>query len=121
MFQPAKEQVMINTEPSGVEVYVDGESRGKSPVKVPLQRNKSHTIVAATQGAVYTRELNPKLSAAGTLDIVGAAVILVPGVGLLAPGAYDLDKTIMLRLQPSYTEDELVEASTAPSTTQPVR
>ena len=91
VFRPAKQAIRIETTPSGVPVFVDGQDRGPSPVTIELQRNQSHKIMASTQGAVYTRELNPKLSAAGTLDIIGAAVVLVPGVGLLAPGAYDLD------------------------------
>ena len=110
LFRPAKQQVIIETTPTGVPVYIDGEPRGVSPVTVDLQRNTGHTIMASTQGSVYTQALEPKLSATGALDIVGAAVILVPGVGLLAPGAYDLNTrhvTLHLDQRP-------------PETTQPV-
>ena len=90
---------MIETTPPGLSVYVDGENRGPSPVSVKLERNRSHTVMAATNHSSYTRELNPRLSTAGTLDIFGAALLILPGVGLLAPGAWDLEmKTVVLHL-----------------------
>lgn len=103
-FVPWKEQVRIETTPAGVPVYVDGVNVGPSPVTLDLPRNKSHTIVAATQGSFYRRDLNPDFSVTGTLDMVGGALLLVPGLGVLFPGAYDLDSHVVMHLdeRPAY-------------------
>ena len=41
----------------------------------------------------YQRTIRSQLNATGILDVVGLALFVLPGVGLLTPGAYSLDET----------------------------
>ena len=95
-FRPKEQQVRIDTDPTGLPVRVDGQDRGLSPITISLDRNVSHTIVASDTNRVYVRELHRKMSTTGKLDMMGGAMVLVPGLGLLTPGAWDLDSTDVL-------------------------
>jgi hypothetical protein len=92
-FVPWEQTVTVRTLPEGVPVRIDGQDHGPSPVTLKLRRDESHTVVATTQGAYYARELHSKVSATGALDLAAGAILIVPGLGLLAPGAWDLDGT----------------------------
>ena len=90
-FRPADQQVVFDTTPRGATLFVDGIDRGPGPIMLTLRRDTTHVVEAATDTVSYTRELHPRLSVTGGLDMVGGSIFLVPGLGLLAPGAYDLD------------------------------
>jgi hypothetical protein len=98
-FKPKMQQVTIATVPVGATVIVDGKEVGRSPVTVPLQRNRSHSIAATLGSKTGTRDLNTRLATSGILDIVGAVLFLVPGIGLLTPGAFDLHPNVTVEVR----------------------
>jgi hypothetical protein len=93
LFQPKMQTVTISSIPSGAVIKVNGQSLGAAPQSIQLERNKSHTITAQLGNRSAVRELNSKMSQTGILDIVGTIFFLVPGIGLLSPGAWELDST----------------------------
>lgn len=99
MFKPKMQQVTIATVPTGALVTVDGKDVGRSPVTVPLQRNRSHSIAATLGSKIGSRDLNTRLATTGILDIVGGVLFLVPAIGLLTPGAFDLHSNVTVEVR----------------------
>ncbi len=64
------------------------------PAQVTLKRNKDVSIQCYKKGFVpYHRTVGNHLNDTGVLDIIGTCLVLVPGIGLLTPGAWSLDET----------------------------
>lgn len=98
-FQPKFQTVNISSIPEGADVKVDGQSFGKAPISVQLERNKEHSIVGMYGTRSTVRQLSPKFSSTGILDVIGTVFFLFPGLGLLTPGAWELDSTqVVLQL-----------------------
>ena len=92
-FQPLRQTVNISSSPAGAVLTVNGQTQGKGPISIQLERNKDHTVVATLGGRSTIREINSKFSKTGILDVIGTILFLVPGIGLLTPGAWELDST----------------------------
>jgi hypothetical protein len=92
-FQPKMQSVTIATVPTGAAITVNGQNMGKSPITVQLERNKDHAIVAQLGSKSAVRNLNSGFSKTGVLDLIGTFFFLVPGIGLLTPGAWELDES----------------------------
>jgi len=92
-FQPKMQNVTINSVPSGADIKVNGQNLGPAPVSLELERNKEHAIVATLGSRSSVRQLNSKFSKTGILDVIGTIFFLIPGIGLLTPGAWELDST----------------------------
>ena len=98
-FQPKMQDVTIDSFPRGATIMVDGQDVGTAPVRMQLQRNTGHTIVASLGGEAATRRLNPHLSTTGVLDIIGGVLFLVPAIGIATPGFWtvsDLNPTLIM-------------------------
>ena len=50
VFTGTRQEVTINSVPSGARVYIDGSSRGRTPVIVNLKRRKRHTVNIELEG-----------------------------------------------------------------------
>jgi hypothetical protein len=80
-----------SSDPQG-EISVDGVPAGTGSVAMKLDRRKPHTVtVRAPGGKTGAGSFNKKISAAGVLDIVGGIFLLVPFLGLLGPGFWELE------------------------------
>jgi len=91
-FAPKTEEVAVNTEPSGAEVYVNNSFQGTTPCRVPMSC-KGGTITVKKAGydpQLYT--VGKSLGTCGIMDIVGTVIFLVPAIGLFSAGAYTLDE-----------------------------
>jgi hypothetical protein len=75
------------------EVYVDGTLKGVGPQTVLLSKKNTHSVMAKCGGSSGVVTIDRNLSTTGILDIIGGFLILVPFVGLLAPGAWELSPT----------------------------
>ncbi len=92
--KPTMQSVSITSSDSEAEIYADGEHVGRGVATAKLKRNETHTFMAKTaDGRAGTAQLGRSWSSTATLDVIGGIFFLVPFVGLLAPGAYDLDST----------------------------
>ena len=93
VFRPWKQEININSVPDNVSITMNGIEY-ETPVQVDVRRNHDLAIQAYKKGYIpYQRIIRSQLNTTGVLDIIGALFIAVPGVGLLAPGAYSLDET----------------------------
>ena len=90
LFVPQKQAVHITASDPLAAIMVDGEFVGTGSAAVQLQRNRSHTVVAQVGARQGAGVINTRISTAGVLDIVGGFIFLVPFLGLLGPGFWDL-------------------------------
>ena len=83
-------------------VFVDGSFVGTGTCTVDLKKKKSHSVMAkAEDGRVGVARIDKSVSTAGILDIVGGFFILIPWIGLAAPGFWELDPdTVAIALPP---------------------
>ena len=57
-----------------------------------LDRTQSHTVTAKTaDGKAVAAAINKKISATGVLDIIGGCFFLVPFLGVMGAGFWELD------------------------------
>ena len=87
---PGSQSVNILPSSPRADVYVDGNLIGKGPQSVSMKKSSSHSIMAKCGGSAGTGVVDHSLSTTGILDIIGGFLILVPFLGLLAPGAWKL-------------------------------
>lgn len=92
-FRPFDQTVKIDCAQKGVQLKVNGASYD-CPAEVPVRRNKAVDVRASKEGyPTQQRTIRYQISTTGVLDLTGALIILVPGIGLAFPGAFDLDTT----------------------------
>lgn len=75
------------------EVYVDGTLKGTGAQTVDLTKKNSHSVMAKCGGSAGVVTIDRHLSTTGILDIIGGCIILIPLIGLVAPGAWELSPT----------------------------
>jgi hypothetical protein len=72
---------------------VNGD-RFNCPAEIKVRRNNYVLIEAEKEGYEnYIKSIDYHLNGTGITDAVGAAIWYIPGVGLMVPGAWDLDET----------------------------
>jgi hypothetical protein len=92
-FRPFDQIVKIECAQPGVQLKVNGASYA-CPADVPVRRNKAADVLASKEGyPTQQRTIRYQISTTGVLDLTGALIILLPGIGLAFPGAFDLDTT----------------------------
>ena len=95
-FKPATQSVIITASDTSAEIFINAEPKGVGTVTAELRRNKSHAIMAKVGDRVGTATIGTSVSATGILDIVGGLFWLVPLIGIVTPGFYDLDQTTFM-------------------------
>ena len=89
-FAPYKQNIYINGTPADATVVVNGNVV-KIPATIEVARNKNLTIIAHKEGfKPYKVTTGYSLNTIGTLDAIGCYLLLLPGLGLLSPGAWEL-------------------------------
>jgi hypothetical protein len=92
LFVKKEQAVTIRATDPNADIYVDGANMGKGTLSLTLDRTRSHTVTAKTaDGKAGAAAINKKVSGTGVLDIVGGIFFLVPFLGLLGPGFWELD------------------------------
>jgi len=89
-FAPPTQNIYINGTPADATVIVNGNTV-QIPAVLEVPRNKNLTIIAHKKGfKPYSSTTGYSLSTIGVLDAVGCWLLLLPGAGLIAPGAWEL-------------------------------
>ena len=105
----------VRTTEPGAKVWINGEYIGETPMEVPVRRDEPVSILARKEGfEPSSRTIDNHWSTSAIWDMVGGALILLPGLGLFAAGARDLDTTeVLLQLFPEQPEDAPAEEAPA--------
>jgi hypothetical protein len=92
-FKSHDQSVSISCVDQDIVLMVNGQIT-KCPTQLNLPRNRDFSVQANKSGCFpYNRSIGHHFNTTGTLDAIGTLLILVPGIGLLTPGAWDLDET----------------------------
>ncbi|NLF92532.1 MAG: PEGA domain-containing protein [Oligosphaeraceae bacterium] len=88
LFLPWYEDIVVETDPPGAEVIVDGQ-KYLSPLRVPVRKDRTFSIYVNKEG--YRGQnawCGRNLSASGILDLVGACAFYVPAAGFISPAVW---------------------------------
>ena len=89
-FAPSTQSIHINGIPADATVVINGNTV-KVPATIDVPRNKNLTIVVHKNGfKPYKVTTGYSLSTIGAVDAIGCWLFLLPGAGLLSPGAWEL-------------------------------
>ena len=92
LFIPKQQAISIRSNDPSAKLLVDGTEVGTGSTSVMLDRTKSHTVVAkAASGRSGAVAIQRKISGYGIADIIGGVFLLVPLLGLLGPGFWELE------------------------------
>lgn len=102
LFTSSVQSVIISPSDPAAEVLVNGVFAGQGTITLDLKRNRSHSVMARVGDRVGTAQVGYGISSTGVLDIVGGVLFLVPFLGALGPGFWELDAThIVVALPPA--------------------
>ena len=103
VFRSDTQTLNITCSEKGTLLRVNG-NRYPCPTKIDVLRNKAVQVEAEKKGfESYSRLIDHHLNGTGKLDVVGAAVFVVPAIGILGAGAWDLDQTdLYVQLFPAH-------------------
>ena len=112
---PPTQLVTIAASEPDANIFVNGR-QVENPAKIRAKRKNSLSIEAQKPGFhVATRTVRPTISTTGVADIIGFFIILLPGIGMLTPGAWRLEETDihlqMFRLDEPNTSDAVNKGS----------
>ncbi len=101
--RPDKQTINITCSQQDLVVKVNGD-RVTCPSKVDVRRDSKVVFEATKEGhETFSKTIDYHLSTAGKWDVVGTLCLLVPVVGLMSPGAWDLDQTdFSIQLHPTH-------------------
>src|SRR5690349_20048492 len=86
------QDLTVQASEEGATIYVNDQEVGPSPVTVPVRRNRDVVVRVRKPGFEdSTRTVDVHWNTTAVLDAIGGVLILVPALGLFAPGAWDLD------------------------------
>ena len=93
-FQPPRQSVTVGTTVPGATIKANGVSVGTSPITFNAKRNRTLNLVATKQGyGDSVMQIERQMSTTFMLDVIGGWFFLLPWIGLLTPGAYELEST----------------------------
>ena len=90
-FFNSTEQVLTVTSPeSDADIFINS-NKYKTPAKVSVPRDKHVNVMVEKPGyTTFKTEITNSLSGCGVTDAISSIFLLIPIIGLLAPGAYEL-------------------------------
>lgn len=90
-FQPSTIPFSVVTNPEA-DIYINGQFLGKGSGTMNVSRDQSVNVMAKKDGYYpATQSVNTKMSTSGVWDVIGGFIFLLPFLGLLSPGARDLE------------------------------
>ena len=95
----------IASDPAGAKVTVNGAYVGTTPTVYNTRRDEPLSLMVSKDGyETAVRSVSTKISGTGIVDIIGGCIWLVPFLGLLAPGAWEVDSSnLTVQLAPKST------------------
>ena len=93
-FVPHTQPISVTTSEKDAQIFINGNLAGVGSVQESVTRNREVAIMAKKDGYYPAmRTIGKTLSTTGILDIIGGFIILVPFLGLISPGAWQIEQT----------------------------
>lgn len=93
LFVKEKQPVSITTSEKDAVIYVDNAYIGQGQATINLSKGETHTITSIKGNRFASAAINYSMSTTGILDAVGGCFLLLPALGFLSDGAWQLDAT----------------------------
>ena len=87
---PSNQTIMISPSHPRAEIYVDGQLKGVGTQSVLLSKRRQHSVMAKCGLSSGVAMIDRNLSMTGVLDLIGGFLLLVPFIGLVSAGAWEL-------------------------------
>jgi hypothetical protein len=107
LFVSSHQTVSVQSPQSHAKVWVNGAYIGEAPIETSVRRDETLVVMVKKDGfETSTRVVQHHLSPTGTLDVIGACLFLLPGLGFCSGGAFSLDDTgFIIDLAPAHSQD----------------
>ena len=91
-FVDPRQDVTLEASDPQARLFVDGREVGTGKAVVSLKKNDSYSVRAeSADGRIAGGRIRRNISTIGIVDIVGGVIWLVPFLGALAPGFWQLE------------------------------
>jgi PEGA domain len=91
-FGGSSQNFAVSSDPMGATVRINGQEVGVTPLQHQVSRRGDLLVEVGKAGyKSQFRQTSRKLSSLGIVDVIGGAVLLLPLIGLIAPGAWEQD------------------------------
>ena len=100
----ATQNIIIMPNHQGAQVSVDGAPIGKGTQTVQMRRKSDHTVTAQCGSSTGAAHVDRNISTTGMLDLIGGLLILVPFIGVVAPGFWDLSPRTVVVVVPDISQ-----------------
>lgn len=91
---PSQQRLTITASEKDAQIYLDQKPIGSGTVTMKVYRNRVYHVLAEKPGFhPAEKTVRYKISATGWLDGIGFYFCLVPGIGMFAPGAQELEQS----------------------------
>lgn len=95
-FGGSSQNFTVSSNPTGATVRINGQPIGVTPLQHQVSRKGDLLVeVEKTGYKSQFRQTSRKLSGLGIADVIGGAVILLPLIGLVSPGAWEQDPSVI--------------------------
>ncbi|MEO8376100.1 MAG: PEGA domain-containing protein [Candidatus Sumerlaeota bacterium] len=111
------QSISLTSEPQGAEVKMDGMSQGVTPTSVRVSRRDEPIFTFQKEGyQIYQKTTEKNPNTLFVLDIIGGVLILVPFLGLLGAGDWDVEPShISVILEKTKPENRTATISVVPN------
>ena len=111
IFGGSSQPLTVNSDPPGANVLINGTLSGTTPLQHQVPRRGDLTVEVQKAGyKPQSRMTGRKLSSVGIVDVIGGALFLLPLLGLIAPGAWEQDPSLIgITLEPENPEPAQVQ------------
>jgi len=102
VFVGGTQQLTVVATEDNADIYINGQIQGKGTTTVMVPRNRGVEVMVKAPGfKTETKTVGYTLSGTGLADLAGAFICIVPGIGLLTPGAQELTMdTVTIPMEP---------------------
>ena len=96
LFGGSSQNFAVSSDPVGATVRINGQQVGVTPLQQQVSRRGDLLIEVEKAGyKSQFRQTSRKLSSLGIVYVIGGAVLLLPPIGLFAPGAWEQDPAVL--------------------------
>jgi len=92
LFADSKATLNVTASDPAAQIWIDGALVGTGTAQAVVSRGEAHVVKAQLGERVAERSIGREMSTTGLLDMIGGVLFLIPLLGLLAPGFWDLEE-----------------------------
>ncbi len=89
----SRQQLSVTASEPDAEIFINGTRIGAGHIRTMVRRDQGVSVLITREGfQPVSRNIETKLSAIGMADVIAGSIILLPLLGLMAPGSRELQQ-----------------------------